>query len=185
MTIVCLSYSKTGFDTVLACLGGKVYQWWGGRKFLSPKWGVAIFWMRLFVYLGPTPSEENASPLKANYPRNSKWQWGFSRLRDFFWIKIVKILCWLYLYRYPQWVIHGHAQTQRRGIFGSRKLLRSWNARYILALQRRKPGRTAPENFSACAKIPGLRHRTPGLAAAKLPNARAFGKDGSTALQYF
>ena len=39
------------------------------------------------------------------------------------------------------------------------------------------------ELFGTClAKIPGLRYRKSGLAAGKLPNSWAFGKDGSTAL---
>ena len=33
---VSISYKKTDFNTILACLGGKVY-WWGVVKFLLPK----------------------------------------------------------------------------------------------------------------------------------------------------
>ena len=32
---------KTDFNTILACLWGKVYRWWGVIKFLLLKWGVA------------------------------------------------------------------------------------------------------------------------------------------------
>ena len=30
---VFILFKKTDFNTILACLGGKVYQWWGGHKF--------------------------------------------------------------------------------------------------------------------------------------------------------
>ena len=29
---VFILFKKTDFNTILACLGGKVYQWWGGVK---------------------------------------------------------------------------------------------------------------------------------------------------------
>ena len=55
-------FIKTDFDTILACLGGKVYQWWGVIKFLMSKYGGSQFYQhQLFVNLGP-PSEENDSP---------------------------------------------------------------------------------------------------------------------------
>ena len=57
-------FKKTDFNTILACLGGKVYRWLGGHKiFVAEIGGVAIFWRRLFVNLGSPPSEENDSPL--------------------------------------------------------------------------------------------------------------------------
>ena len=30
-------FKETDFNTILACLGGKVYRWWGVIKFLLPK----------------------------------------------------------------------------------------------------------------------------------------------------
>ena len=30
-------FKKTDFNTILACLGGKVYRWWRVIKFLLPK----------------------------------------------------------------------------------------------------------------------------------------------------
>ena len=37
---VFILFKKTDFNTILACLEGKVYRWWWGViKFLLPKWG--------------------------------------------------------------------------------------------------------------------------------------------------
>ena len=37
---VFILFKKTDFNTFLACLGGKLYQWWGGHKiFLAKKGG--------------------------------------------------------------------------------------------------------------------------------------------------
>ena len=48
----------TDINSILACLGGKVYLWWWVIKFLLAKYRSN----RLFVNLGP-PSKENDSPL--------------------------------------------------------------------------------------------------------------------------
>ena len=34
---VFILFKKTDFNTILACLGGKVYRWWGIIKLLFPK----------------------------------------------------------------------------------------------------------------------------------------------------
>ena len=41
MTIysVFILFKKTDFNTILACLGGKVYRWWGFIKFFVAKMG--------------------------------------------------------------------------------------------------------------------------------------------------
>ena len=36
---VFILFKKTDFNTILACLGGKVYRWWEVIKFLLPKYG--------------------------------------------------------------------------------------------------------------------------------------------------
>ena len=60
---VFILFKKTDFNTILACLGGKVYRWWGGHKiFVAEIGGLQFYWRWLFVNLGP-PSEENDSPL--------------------------------------------------------------------------------------------------------------------------
>ena len=46
---VFILFKKTDFNTILACLGGKVYRWWGGHKIFVAEIGrVAVF-----VNLGP------------------------------------------------------------------------------------------------------------------------------------
>ena len=59
---VFILFKKTDFNTILACLGGKVYRWWGVKIFVAEIGGSQFYRRRLFVNLGP-PSEENASPL--------------------------------------------------------------------------------------------------------------------------
>ena len=34
---VFILFKKTDFNTILACLGGKVYRWWGGVKIFVVK----------------------------------------------------------------------------------------------------------------------------------------------------
>ena len=41
---VFILFKKTDFNTILACLEGKVYLWWGVIKFLFPKWGGSQFY---------------------------------------------------------------------------------------------------------------------------------------------
>ena len=65
MTIVCLSYSKTGFDTVLACLGGKVYQWWRGVVNFCRRNGGLQFFECDFLYIWDPPLlKKMPAPLK-------------------------------------------------------------------------------------------------------------------------
>ena len=61
---------KTDFNTILACLGGKVYRWWcggeGGYKIFVAEigGGVAILLTPTFCkFWDPPPSEENENPL--------------------------------------------------------------------------------------------------------------------------
>ena len=48
-------FKKTDFNTIYACLGGKVYQWWGGHKSFAA-WngggGVAVLSIPTFGKFG-------------------------------------------------------------------------------------------------------------------------------------
>ena len=78
MTIdsVFILFRKTDFSTILACLGGKVYWWWGVVNFFFAEiGGVAIFWCRLFVNLGPTPFRRKCHPPQVLQAFLRFWHW--------------------------------------------------------------------------------------------------------------
>ena len=55
-------FKKTDFNTILACLGGKVYPWLGGHKiFVAEIGGVAVLLMLTFCKFGtPLPNKTPA-----------------------------------------------------------------------------------------------------------------------------
>ena len=67
---VFILFKKTNFNTILACLGGKVYRWWGGRRiFVAEIGGRKFIDANFFVNLGPPHSEENDRPLMCHCMR--------------------------------------------------------------------------------------------------------------------
>ena len=55
---VFILFKKTDFNTILACLGGKVCMRWGGHKiFVAEVGGSQFYRRRLFVNLGPPPKK--------------------------------------------------------------------------------------------------------------------------------
>ena len=89
-----------------------------------------------------------------------------------------KFSCWTYMCR-PYWIIFCIRNTNNRNVGG----IEFKNGKnFLQILVRREPLRA--KKFSALAKKPGLRHRTPVLVSGKLQTPGVFGKDGSTVLQY-
>ena len=43
---VFILFKKTDFNTILACLGDKVYRWWGGHKIFVAEMGGSQFYQR-------------------------------------------------------------------------------------------------------------------------------------------
>ena len=91
---VFILFKKTDFNTILACLGGKAYRWWGHKIFVAKK-GVAILLTPTFKKkknMGP-PSEENDSPLLfwLSLPYHLRkisisWAENAKVLSDIFWL---------------------------------------------------------------------------------------------------
>ena len=53
---VFILFKKTDFNTILACLGGKVYWWWRGHKIFVAEIGRSQFyWLLFFCKFGIQP----------------------------------------------------------------------------------------------------------------------------------
>ena len=63
VTEVFILFKKTDFNTILACLGGKVYRWWGVTKSLLLKWGAAILLMPTICKFGTPLAKKMIAPL--------------------------------------------------------------------------------------------------------------------------
>ena len=65
---VFILFKKTDFNKILACLGGKVYRWWGVHKFFVAKMGGGVSFINANVWkIWDPPSKENDSPLTAKF----------------------------------------------------------------------------------------------------------------------
>ena len=67
---VFILFKKTNFDTILACLWGKVYWWWGLHKFFFAKiGGIAVLSCQLLENLGhPLPKKMIARNTNQTHP---------------------------------------------------------------------------------------------------------------------